>query len=413
MIINHGYAQPISASYGVYDYNTTRSRELEIENYLKKFASNEIYYLDLETIINNLKILISLQRDFYDRFYFDNIQRTHRFHDDNSFLTFINKALSQYLDQVLVNFDYLSTINSKSASQYLEKNISLFFELTNSQSSPIAKLGLQHQPIYSFDNQGNQVEIAFFSKKQNDNLLKLTNRRPRIARKSYNHKSLNNSEQSRNSSYQNQLNFPDTVQNMQQLGRQEIKSEIVSLDYKLISQDDRELIEEDKLKPFSCQELFIDSKDGDNKEIADDKKVIDKYLEDQTELIDSSSINKGSNDDSDPDHREVNDVYGQTHREHYSSENEGGGLEITTSPSYQSIYDGNLESHVDESAIDRKGSNWFVERGVEGIVASPIHPELIEMRLLSDGEPIRYPTLKNPNIKQLFSNKDSNAKDSI
>ena len=61
MIINLGYAQIISASYGVNDSNNSRSPELEIENYLKKIADNEIYYLNLGVIINNLRILISSQ----------------------------------------------------------------------------------------------------------------------------------------------------------------------------------------------------------------------------------------------------------------------------------------------------------------------------------------------------------------
>lgn len=346
MIISQKYYHPISHSYGIYDCNAIRSRELEVENYLKKFADNEIYYLDLATIINNLKILVSLQRDFYNRFYFDNVNKAYCVPDDNSFLNFINKALAQYLEKVLENFDDLLTTDTAVASQYLEKNITLLFELTNSQSSPIAKFGLQHHTVFSFNSHGNEVEVTFFSKIQNDNLSKLIDQRSRII------------------NIQSELNHPDSLEGVSQHDSEEKKSENSPSHPQLT-------IDKDPLKPFLCKHLFVNPPISESYSIAEDEIATDEKQNSQSSSIDSSQ-NSGQAKYISTDPREIINDDMDNQSAIRSRENEEDGLGITRSSPESSnpkLSRSDFGSHVDESSL----------------VQSFINPNIVEIKLFNVG----------------------------
>ena len=188
MIHNSYFNQSYRSSYSVYNVDVIRKQELEIEDYFNKVADGNLNYLTTEIIINNLKILILGHRQLYDRFYFDDFHQPCRFNEDNSYLVFVNKKLTEFTDKVALNYQQIFATNQRIASKYLEERISILYELVHGEKSPIKFFGLQHKPVYSLSEIHNQLQISFFSSQQQANLEKLIkcrsiiSQRPKITR---------------------------------------------------------------------------------------------------------------------------------------------------------------------------------------------------------------------------------------
>lgn len=158
-----------------YQKEAIAQREKQVTDYLDFIADSRINNQSQHDTLVALGTLIYDLREVYI------IQdaNQNKFYDDNRYLEFVNRQLTAFKDRVLVNYQHYLNLAPSFAPQYLEQNITILHELSHGQYSPIRRLNLEHQPIYSFDYYG-QAQATFFSTQQQQNLETMMSYRPGI-----------------------------------------------------------------------------------------------------------------------------------------------------------------------------------------------------------------------------------------